>query len=161
MALLRADGKEVAVNDIHLGAAESSQAFQNHHAGQAGGRCTAVTVHIAGKIRLVGLQEVKASLGSRRAAAAERVMASAEHVIRRYCGPRDTYSRTQDGEFLVCFGEATEDEAAFRAATISREIRKRLIGEGETGPAAQVSAMTAAVKSRASPAVPPTCWAQR
>ena len=69
------------------------------------------TVHVAGKIRLVGLDEVKEALGARWAAVAARAMASAEHVIRRHCGPRDTWSRTADGGFLICFADATEEEA--------------------------------------------------
>jgi PAS domain S-box-containing protein len=104
-----------------------------------------VTVHVAGRIKLVGLQEVKTALGTRWAAAAARAMTSAEHVIRQRCGPTDTFSRTADGDFLICFGDATEDEAAFRAATMARAIRIRLIGEGETESTAQVSAIAAAV----------------
>ena len=151
-SLLRADGTEVAVDMTSISVQQNDlRRFKIITLVKRADDAPPITVHIAGKIRLVGLQEVKASLGSRWAAAAERVMASAEHVIKRHCGPRDTYSRTQDGEFLICFGEATEDEAAFRAATISREIRKRLIGEGETGPAAQVSAMTAAVEVQNQP----------
>ena len=104
-----------------------------------------VTVHVAGKIKLIGLDEVKEALGPRWAAVAARAMASAEHVIRRRCGPRDTWSRTADGGFLICFADATEQEAAFRAAAMAREIRTRLVGEGETEEAANVSAVAAAV----------------
>ena len=104
-----------------------------------------VTVHVAGKIRLIGLDEVKEALGSRWAAVAARAMASAEHVIKRHCGPRDTWSRTADGGFLICFADTTEDEAGFRAAAMGREIRTRLVGEGETEEAAHVSAIAAAV----------------
>ena len=103
------------------------------------------TVRVAGKIRLIGLDEVKEALGSRWTAVAARAMASAEHVIRRNCGTRDTYSRTADGGFLICFADATGDEAAFRAAAIAREIRTKLIGDGETEASATVSAIAAAV----------------
>lgn len=72
-------------------------------------------------------------------------MTSAEHLVKRHCGPRDTYSRTTDDGFLICFADATEDEAAFRAAALAREIRNKLIGEGETGATASVSAIAAAV----------------
>ena len=105
-----------------------------------------VSVHVAGKIKLIGLDEVKTVLGPRWEALASRVMASAEHVIRSRCGPQDTWSRTPDGGFLICFGDATEDEAAFRGATIAREVRTRLIGEGVSASIAQVSAVTAAVE---------------
>jgi PAS domain-containing protein len=103
------------------------------------------TVHVAGNIRLIGLDEVKEALGPRWAAVAARAMTSAEHVIRHRCGSHDTWSRTADGGFLICFGTATEDEAAFRASAMAREIRNRLIGEGETDATAAVSAIAAAV----------------
>ncbi len=102
------------------------------------------TVHVAGKIRLIGLDEVKEALGSRWAAVAARAMASAEHVIRR-CGPHDSCSRTPDGGFLICFVGTTEEEAGFRAAALAREIRTRLVGDGETEVTANVSAIAAAV----------------
>ncbi len=102
-------------------------------------------MHVAGKIRLIGLDGVKEALGSRWAAVAARAMASAEHVIKRRCGPRDTWSRTADGGFLICFADTTEDEAAFRAAAMGREIRTRLVGDGETEEAAHVFAVAAAV----------------
>ena len=105
----------------------------------------AETVHIAGKIKLIGLDEVKEVLGSRWAAVAARAMATAEHVIRRRCGERDTWSRMADGGFLICFAETTEEEAAFRAAALAREIRTRLVGDGETEETANVSAIAAAV----------------
>jgi len=106
---------------------------------------SAAAVHVAGKIKLIGLEEVKHALGARWGAVAARAMASAEHVIRCRCGPRDTLSRTHDGGFLICFADATEDEASFRAAALAREIRTRLVGDGETETAATVSAIAAAV----------------
>jgi PAS domain S-box-containing protein len=103
------------------------------------------TVQVAGKIRLIGLEAVKEALGSRWTAVAARAMASAEHVIRRRCGPHDTFSRTPDGGFLICFANTTEEEAGFRAAALAREIRTRLVGDGETEATANVSAIAAAV----------------
>jgi PAS domain S-box-containing protein len=106
----------------------------------------ASTVHVAGKIRLIGLEEVKQALGPRWTDVAARATATAEHVVKRRCGSRDTYSRTSDGGLLICFAEGTEEEAAFRAAAMAREIRNRLIGEGATEASANVSAVTAAVE---------------
>ncbi len=105
-----------------------------------------VRVHIAGKIKLIGLEDVKTSLGSRWPAVAARVMASAEHVLRQRCGPRDSWSRTTDSGFVVCFGDVTEDEAAVRATALARDIRARLIGQGEAASSTYVSAVTGAVE---------------
>ncbi len=101
---------------------------------------------VAGKIKLIGLEEVKESLGTRWDAVAERAMASAEHVIRQRCGPRDICTRTADGGFLICFGDCSEDEAALRAAAIAREIRNKLIGDGDTPSAANVSSIAASIE---------------
>jgi GGDEF domain-containing protein len=103
-------------------------------------------VQVAGKIKLIGLEEIRAALGDRWPAAADRAMAAAEHIIRRRCGPRDTHGRTKDSGFVICFADATEDEAAFRASVIARDIRNRLIGEGGTLSGSQVSAITASIQ---------------
>ena len=106
---------------------------------------TETTVRVAGKIKLIGLEDVKSALGERWPAVAARVMHSAEHVVRRRCGEHDTWSRTADCGFLICFAEATEDEASFRATAIAREIRTRLIGEGEPPTTAYASAIATTV----------------
>jgi PAS domain S-box-containing protein len=101
---------------------------------------------IAGKIKLVGLEEVKTALGDRWPATAERAMASAEQIIRRRCGPRDTFSRSTDSGFLICFADLSEADASFRAAMIAKDIRHHLIGKGENGTSAYVSAITTTVQ---------------
>jgi PAS domain S-box-containing protein len=78
-----------------------------------------VVVRVAGKIKLIGLEEIKASLGSRWSKVAARAMQTAEHIVRQSCGPRDSWSRTADSGFVISFGEATEEEAALRAMTIA------------------------------------------
>jgi PAS domain S-box-containing protein len=105
-----------------------------------------VSVHIAGKIKLIGLEDIKSALGSRWPAVAARAMAVAEHIVKRHCGRRDTWSRTTDSAIVICFADTTEEEASLRATTIARDIRARLIGEGEKPGAATVSAITAAVE---------------
>jgi PAS domain S-box-containing protein len=89
-------------------------------------------VQVAGKIQLVGLDEVRATLGPKWPAMAKRAMDTAEHVLRRRLHPSETFSRTTDNGFLICFAATvSEEEAAFRAAMIGREIRTKLIGEGD------------------------------
>ena len=77
---------------------------------------------------------------------AERAMATAEVVIKRNCGPQDSFSRVDDVSFLMCFGALSEEESSFRAAMIGREIRNRLIGLGEDPEKAHVSAIAAVVR---------------
>jgi len=100
---------------------------------------------VAGRIKLIGLDDVKTALGDRWPVVADRVLRSAEHIITRRCGPHDTWCRTKDSTFIVCFANATQNEAAFRAAAIAREIRNRLIGEGETPATAYTSAITTTI----------------
>lgn len=106
----------------------------------------ALRVRVAGRIKLVGIDAVKEALGAKWPAVAQRAMASAEHVLEQCCGPGDTFARTEDGAFVICFAHATEEEASFRAAVIAREIRSRLIGDGQTPEAAWVSAITASIE---------------
>jgi PAS domain S-box-containing protein len=99
-----------------------------------------------GKIKLVGLDGVRKALGDRWPGVAERAMATAEVVIKRHCGPQDSYSRVDDTSFLICFGTLSEAESSFRAAMIGREIRTRLIGQGEDPENAHVRAVAAMVR---------------
>jgi PAS domain S-box-containing protein len=106
----------------------------------------AIRAESVGRIKLVGLDEVRAALGDRWPAAAERAMATAESVIKRNCGPQDSFSRSDETSFLMCFGSLSEQEASFRAAMIGREIRNRLIGQGVDSDEAHVRAIAAVVR---------------
>jgi PAS domain S-box-containing protein len=99
-----------------------------------------------GHIKLVGLDEVRSALGNRWSAVAEQAMATAEAVIKKHCGPQDSFSRADETSFLVCFGRLSEQEAGFRAAMISREIRNRLIGQGESPDNAYVRSIAARIQ---------------
>jgi PAS domain S-box-containing protein len=99
-----------------------------------------------GKIKLVGLDEVRRALGSRWPAVASRAMATAEAVIKRRCGPTDSYSQADDTSFLMCFGSLSEEESSFRAAMIGREIRDRLVGQGEAPANSYVRSLAAVIQ---------------
>jgi PAS domain S-box-containing protein len=100
----------------------------------------------AGRIKLVGLEDVRAVLGDRWHSVAERAMATAEVIIKRRLGHDDSHARVDDVSFLVCFGALDEREASFRAAMIAREIRDRLIGQGNDPDTAYVRSIAAAVR---------------
>ena len=103
------------------------------------------TFRVAGNIRLIGLEDGRLAMGAGWAAMAERAMDAAAHVIHRSLAPGDTYSRTDDGGFLICFAGAAEEEARFRAAMIARDIRARLIGDGADVTSSQVTALVATI----------------
>jgi PAS domain S-box-containing protein len=145
--LLRADGtlQEARITSV-IAATGDGKKFRilTLHPDAAGG--TPIRSENVGKIKLVGLDEVRKALGDRWPAAAERAMATAEVVIKRHCGPQDSYSRVDDTSFMMCFGGMTEEESTFRAAMIGRAIRNRLIGQGEEPENAHVRAIAAAVR---------------
>ncbi|HTI81306.1 MAG TPA: PAS domain-containing protein [Acetobacteraceae bacterium] len=145
--LLRADGSEVSVEITSTTVQrEDLRRFRIITVLPRPESGPAMSVRVAGKIKMIGLEEVKESLGPRWNAMAERAMASAEHVIRQRCGPRDICTRTADGGFLICFSDCSEDEAALRAAAIARDVRNKLIGEGDTPAAANVSSIAASIE---------------
>ncbi len=105
---------------------------------------------VAGKIRLIGLQEVKSALGERWPAMRERAIITAERVLQRKLGPKDSHVRTRDDGFMICFAELDEEAASFTAAVIGREIRSRLIGQGDAPENASVTAIAANISVPAS-----------
>lgn len=104
-------------------------------------------VYPAGKIRLISLEDVKAALGERWDVMVERVLDAAQRIISRQMLPGDSFFRTKDHGFVVCFPRASEGEASFRAAALAREIRHRLIGDGEDPAAVEVSVVVAEIST--------------
>ena len=95
---------------------------------------------VTGKLQLIGLDEVRRSLGERWSEFESRTFSAAEAILRRHLGPRDALSRTLDDGFLVCFADLSEQEASFKAQTLRREICDRLIGESQELMEAKVTA---------------------
>lgn len=101
---------------------------------------------VAGKVRLIGLHDVRATLGPRWPEMAEQAMRVAEQAARKRLGPSDSFFRTDDVGLMICFGGLTEEEASFRAALIGREIAQRLVGLTHDPTVARVTAIAAAVE---------------
>jgi PAS domain S-box-containing protein len=108
----------------------------------AGNEREAGSVVVAGNLQLIGLNEIKQSLGERWPAMAEKAMLTAEHVLRRRLLPQENFSRTCDHGFVVCFHGDDKEEIAFRAAMLAREIRRKLIGDDAESPHMAVTALT-------------------
>jgi PAS domain S-box-containing protein len=144
-AVLRSDASELPVH-VTSATAITADAKQFRIVTLQPEESARIRSESAGRIQLIGIGEVRTALGDRWPELAERAMATAEAVIKRRCGPQDSYSRSDDISFLVCFGALSEEEASFRAAMIGREIRNRLIGEGESPANAYVRSVAAAVQ---------------
>lgn len=100
---------------------------------------------VGGKFQLIGLAEVRESLGDKWREASAGVLALAERVIRRHLGQKDTSLRTADDGFLVCFDELGEIEAQVKAKAITDEIRAALGSVAPEMERARVSGFTAKV----------------
>ena len=145
--LIRADGFRFAARITSVVVtADDMKRFRIVTLRASAGDETAMRTESAGRIKLIGVDEVRAALGDRWPAVAERAMMTAETVIKRSCGLQDSYARVDDTSFLMCFGALSEKEAFFRAATIGREIRDRLIGQGEDPDTAHIRAIAASVR---------------
>jgi PAS domain S-box-containing protein len=143
----RADGSELIVRITSvIATAGEAKKFRILTLRPEASGVTRTRLESVGHIKLVGLDEVRSALGERWAAVAGRAMATAEAVIKKRCGPEDSFSRADETSFLVCFGRLSEEESAFRAAMISREIRNRLIGQGETPDNAYVRSIAARIR---------------
>ena len=101
---------------------------------------------VAGKVRLIGLHDVRTTLGPRWPQMAEQAMKVAEQAARKRLGPSDSFFRTDDVGLMICFGGLTEEEASFRAALIGREVTQRLVGLTPDTITARVNAIAAAVE---------------
>ena len=91
--------------------------------GQGGGKL------VAGRLQVVSLEEVRATLGERWERMAERVYGTAEAILRKRLAAEDVFTRNDAGHFVLCFAQLNEAEAWFKAQAIQKEIRERLLGE--------------------------------
>jgi PAS domain S-box-containing protein len=105
----------------------------------------AAPVLVAGKLQLVGLQEIREAMGEKWQATAERAFATAERIIQRHIRPGDIFRRSADDGYLVLFSNLSETEAQFKARAIADEIREKLTGEISGLTDTAVSAITGKV----------------
>ncbi len=96
---------------------------------------------VAGKLQLVGLDEVKQALGDKWPAIADKAFTTAERVIEKHMRPGDIFRRSQEDGYLVLFANLTETEAQFKARAIADEIKERLTGADPALVDAQVSSV--------------------
>ena len=100
---------------------------------------------VAGKLRLVGLEEVKQATGTRWPKLRERTLRVATGIIRKRLSDADVFSVTEDDGFVICFADLDEEAAAFKAKAVADEIRATLIGELGAPEAARITAHAAAI----------------
>jgi GGDEF domain-containing protein len=104
-----------------------------------------------GKIQLIGLQEIKATLGPKWSSIADRAMILAEAAIRRRLDKQDVLSRTADQGFLIWFHNGTVEQNAELASRIARAVRIALLTEFADSVGSSVASATVALPAGSVP----------
>jgi PAS domain S-box-containing protein len=87
----------------------------------------------SGRVETVSLQAIRVACGEAWERMSGRLVMMAESVIRQRLKSQDVFARSADCNFTVWFATDDEAEAAACVATITRDIRIRLLGELGTG----------------------------
>lgn len=82
---------------------------------------------VAGAVEVIGMKEIRRSLGSVWDSVAEHVLEIAEDVIKIHLGAGDASERQQDGSFLIRFASLGTAAAERKAIQISEEIKRQLL----------------------------------
>jgi PAS domain S-box-containing protein len=95
-----------------------------------------------GRVRAISLAALQAAYGNQWPRMADRAMLLAEQVIQRHLGVTDVFRRSNDGCYLIWFDgtDETRNDAVLAAAT--REIRQRLLAEGDDGAPEHLNAVS-------------------
>lgn len=89
---------------------------------------------VAGSVQLVGMDEIKNSLGSLWENVAGKAYNIAERVIRKNLSEDDVFERKEGGVYVLCFANLSKAEAETRTKQIVSEIRSALSREApDTG----------------------------
>lgn len=80
------------------------------------------------QVRLIGLHRARQLIGADWSRFRHRIALVAEGIIGHDLGPDDVFTTTGDGDYLVCFACADQDEADRRARRLQTRLEQRLIG---------------------------------
>ncbi|MDR3516052.1 MAG: PAS domain-containing protein [Azospirillaceae bacterium] len=81
---------------------------------------------VAGSLKLIGLNDIRESLGARWDQVADQVRETATRIVESSLDPDDNFSLNGEDNFVICFYELTEQEAVIKAGAIAREIKATL-----------------------------------
>jgi PAS domain S-box-containing protein len=87
-----------------------------------------VAATTSGRVITVSLQAARVAYGEAWERMSGRLGIMAESVIKQRLGPHDVFARSGDTDFTVWFATADEMETSACIATITRELRIRLLG---------------------------------
>ena len=95
---------------------------------------------VAGRVQLLGLDDIKAGLGDRWHRHSSIVFDLIEQTIKKRLAPADVYQRDGNDNFTICFAQLSESEAAFKARAIADEVRTKILGKDLGAGAAPLTA---------------------
>lgn len=84
----------------------------------------------SGRMQMIGLRDLKRSLGDRWKELAEKVLPLAEETIGSLLQPDDALISTDDEAFIICFASLSEEDGWARANEIERQIVERILASG-------------------------------
>lgn len=83
---------------------------------------------VAGRLQIVGLDDISTVFGDRWGAMREQALSIAERTIRQELSSQDHLQRMADDSFVIGFNDISEVDAAAKARRIGDRIRDRLLG---------------------------------
>ena len=81
----------------------------------------------AGRVLVLGLQNLREELGQRWDLVAGSIRGIAERTIARHLSAKDSFTATPTCDYLICFGEADEKQAKATVDAIVRQIRLEIL----------------------------------
>lgn len=85
----------------------------------------------AGRVMVLGLQSLREELGERWDLVAGSIREISERTIAQHLSPKDSFTATPTCDYLICFGEADEKQAAATVDAIVRQIRLEILTSEE------------------------------
>ncbi|WP_162914731.1 hypothetical protein [Desertibaculum subflavum] len=82
---------------------------------------------LAASVQLIGMQDIRRSLGPRWPAVSSIAYAVAESAIRSHLSAQDIFQRQDDETFILCFAHSSPAEADRQTRAIVNEIRTELV----------------------------------
>ena len=83
----------------------------------------------AGHLEMIGLDQVRSTLGDRWEKLAGRVYDVADRILRTRLSREDVFRRDADGNYVICFASLCGEQAWFKAKALGQEICESLIGK--------------------------------
>lgn len=95
-----------------------------------------------GKFETVSLDAIREKLGDRWSEVSEEIMQAAELVIRGYLGPDDLLHIKPSRDFVVCFADLAEEEAAAKVGQIRDAIWEAIFAQTDNEELSAVDAVS-------------------